>query len=328
MPLHLVPRSLIYVDAVATHGSIQGASRAIGISASAIDRQIVLLEDRFGVQLFDRLPSGMALSAAGEMLIVLVRRWRADENRIWSDVKQMQGVDLGHIRLVTMDSLVNGPIPRFLARVAESFPRVRIDVEIVTPDEAVAALDAGEADIALAFNMKPQRDVHLVWSATLPLVCVVAPGHPLAKKPTVSLREIRSHALVLQSRALAIRRILEARHAWMFSEDRPPVVTNSLQLVKQLALAGTHASLTSELDAARELRDGTLVAIPVSDRTVTPQSIGVAVSSRRTLPRICRAVSELLSEDIRASLADVQDDERDRRTVASDITSAARIASS
>ena len=44
----------------------------------------------------------------------------------------MQGVDLGHIRLVAMDSLANRTIPRFLSRVSAAYPKVRIDVEITT----------------------------------------------------------------------------------------------------------------------------------------------------------------------------------------------------
>ena len=306
MALHLVPRSLQYVEAVAEHGSIQAASRAVGIAASAIDRQIKLLEARLGVQLFDRLTTGMSLSPVGEMFIVLARRWKADENRIWSDVKQMQGVDLGHIRLVTMDSLVNSLLPRFLQHVASVYPKVRIDVEIATPDDAVAVLDAGEADVALAFNLRPQRDVHVMWSEELPLLCVMAPGHPLAVQKEVRLSQVREHPIAVQSPALAIRRILEARHGWMFSGDRPPVVTNSLQLLKQLVVAGTHVALTSELDTAQELLDGRLVAVPVKGDNVVPQSISLVISSRRTLPRIATRVADLLAKDVADTLARVR----------------------
>ncbi|MDN2582107.1 LysR family transcriptional regulator [Aquibium sp. ELW1220] len=306
MALHLVPRSLQYVEAVAEHGSIQAASRAVGIAASAIDRQIKLLEARLGVQLFDRLTTGMSLSPVGEMFIVLARRWKADENRIWSDVKQMQGVDLGHIRLVTMDSLVNSLLPRFLQHVASVYPKVRIDVEIATPDDAVAVLDAGEADVALAFNLRPQRDVHVMWSEELPLLCVMAPGHPLAVQKEVRLSQVREHPIAVQSPALAIRRILEARHGWMFSGDRPPVVTNSLQLLKQLVVAGTHVALTSELDTAQELLEGRLVAVPVKGDNVMPQSISLVISSRRTLPRIATRVADLLAKDVADTLARVR----------------------
>jgi DNA-binding transcriptional LysR family regulator len=306
MALHLVPRVLVYVEAVAEHGSIQAASRATGIAASAIDRQIKLLEDRLGVRLFDRRATGMELSPVGEIFVVLARRWRADESRIWSDVKQMQGVDLGHIRLVTMDSLVNGVLPRFLHHVAETYPGVRIDVEIATPDDAIASLGAGDADLALAFNVRAQRDIHVMWSEELPLLCVCAPAHPLAGETEVRLSQVRDHPLAVQSPALAIRRMLDARHGWVFSGDRPPVVTNSLQLLKQLVLSGSHVALTSELDTAQELLDGTLTARPVVGQNIGGQNIAVVISSKRMLPRIATRIAAVLADDVEALLKSVR----------------------
>ncbi|MFD1343256.1 LysR family transcriptional regulator [Litorisediminicola beolgyonensis] len=300
MSLHLVPRVLRYVEAVAENGSIQAASRALGISASAIDRQIKLLEDRLDLQLFDRQSTGMDTTAAGEMFIVLSRRWRADENAILSDVKQMQGVDLGLVRLATMDSLANGPLPRLLDTIANEFPRVQMEVEIMTPDDAVAALNDGLADLALGFNLKPARDLHILWTADLPLVCVCASDHPVARMSSIQIKEVRAYPLVVQSRALAIRRILEAHHTWLFADAPPPLVTNSLQLLKQMVAAGTHVALTSELDAATELASGRLVAIPISDANIRNQTISLAVSVKRSLPRICTTVSKALIGEISA----------------------------
>ena len=305
MSLHLVPRVLRYVEAVAENGSIQAASRALGISASAIDRQIKLLEDRLDLQLFDRQSTGMETTAAGEMFIVLSRRWRADENAILSDVKQMQGIDLGLVRLATMDSLANGPLPRILAAIAEEFPRVQVEVEIMTPDDAVAAVVDGLADLVLGFNLRPTRDLHILWSADLPLVCVCAPDHPAASRTSIQIKEVRAYPLVVQSRALAIRRMLEARHTWLFADAQPPVVTNSLQLLKQLVGAGTHLALTSQLDAAAELTSGKMVAIPISDAQVRSQSISLALSVKRTLPRICTTVSKVMMREISACVEEV-----------------------
>lgn len=316
MSLHLVPRVLNYIEAVAEHGSIQAASRAINISASAIDRQIVLLEDRLDVQLFDRDSTGMELTVAGEMFVVLSRRWRADENRIFSDVNQMQGVDMGEVRLVTMDSLVNGLIPGFLAKVARDYPRVQIDVEIATPDEALATLIEGKADLALGFNFRPARNIHVLWTTDLPLVCIAAPDHPLASSQRVRIKEVRAHPLVVQSQSLAIRRILDARYPWMFTQARPPVVTNSLQLLKQLVVSGGHVALTSKLDAAPELAGGQLVAMPIVDQAATSQTISLAVSAHRTLPKICRTISSVLEIEITSVLESIPSDDVDEHQLA------------
>nr|WP_067298704.1 LysR family transcriptional regulator [Marinobacterium profundum] len=306
MALHLTPRGLHYVVAVAEHGSIQAASRAIGIAASAIDRQIKILEERLGVLLFDRMTTGMSLSPAGEMFVVLARRWKADENRILSDVKQMQGLDMGHIRVVVMDSLVNGLVPQFLSKMAERYPRVRIDVDVVTPDGAVTALEEGHCDIALAFNLRPQRDVHVLWSADLPLYCIASPDHPLTSSTKVALKDVRDHSIVVQSRALPIRRILEARHSSMFSDGPRLVVTNSLQLLKYLVVAGSHIALTSEMDAAPELLEGRVVAIAVTGINMPSQNISVAINSHRTLPRIAMVVADILAQEAKTMLEAVR----------------------
>lgn len=295
MTLHLVPRGLLYVEAVAEHGSIQAASRVTGISASAIDRQIKLIEDRLGALLFDRQPRGMVLSPAGEMFVMLAQRWHADEARLLSDVKRMQGVDFGHIRLATMDSLVNGVVPQFLGVVARQYPRVRVDVEIDTPDGVARSLEDGTCDLALCFNMQPTRAMHVLWRAELPLYCVAAPQHPLAGHDSVTLKDVRAHAIAVQSRALSIRRMLEARHSWMFETGPPPVVTNSLQLMKQLVLAGDRVALTSEMDVAPELLDGRMIAISVTGAHIATQTISLAVNAGRTLPRIATVIAECLA---------------------------------
>ena len=306
MALYLTPRGLHYIEAVSEHGSIQAASRATGIAASAIDRQIKLLEDRAGVLLFDRMTTGMALSPAGEMFVVLARRWQTDEKKILSDVKQMQGIHMGHIRLVVMDSLVNGLLPWFLSCMAKKYPYVGIEVEVATPDDAVTALDKGDCDIALVFNLRPQRDIHILWSETLPLYCLAHPEHPLSANKKVTLKDIRQHAIVMQSRALPIRRILEARHSGMFSDGPPPVVTNSLQLLKHLVTSGSHVALTSEMDAAPELLDSRMVALSVTGINMPEQNISVAINSRRSLPRIAMVVSELLVTETQAQLEQVR----------------------
>ena len=69
-------RFTLYFDAVVRAGSIRRASERLHISPSAIDRHILLMEENLGVQLFERLPQGLRLTAAGEVLVTHVQRWR------------------------------------------------------------------------------------------------------------------------------------------------------------------------------------------------------------------------------------------------------------
>jgi DNA-binding transcriptional LysR family regulator len=132
---------------------------------------------------------------------------------------------------------------------------------------------------------------------------VVAPGHPLAQRETVSFQEAMAHPVALQSKALTIRRYLEAQYNWLFKEPRRYTETNSLQLVKQLAMGGQHVMFTSELDAAAELADGRLVFLPIRDRGAEPQGISVAVDAARPPGPILKLVAERLITVLQESLA-------------------------
>lgn len=302
----LHPKALRYLAAVAQLGSVQAAAREVSISASAIDRHILLMEEDLGLPLFERQPRGMRLTAAGELLLALSQRWKTDLNRTLSDIKHLQGVSQGQLRLAAMDSHVNGFLPEFVAVVAREHPGIVLEVDIVSTDDAVQRLRAGEVDLAVAFNLKPGRDLHIVASAELPLGCVVAPGHPLATQAHVTFKDVAAWPMAAQSRVLAIRRYLERRHNWLLEEARPPLVTNSLQLVKSLVRSGSHVALTSELDAGPEILAGSLCFVPLKDKSAQPQTVGVAISASRSLPRIARMVAERLGAHVNDYLGQVR----------------------
>lgn len=306
VPASLVPAALRYAEQVARSGSIQRAAKDLNVAASAINRQVLQLEETLGVPLFERVARGMRPTPAGDALVTLARRWMADERRTASELRQLQGVDQGHVRVVAMDSHVNGILPALIADLDARHPRISLDVEVASTDAAVAALTAGDADIAAAFNLPPRRDIHVLWSAELPFGCVIAPDHPLARRGSISLQEVVAHPIVLQSRALMIRRYLEARHGWLFTQERKMVETNSLQLVKILAREEGYVAFTSELDAAPELIAGTLVFRPVRDKGAEPQMVAIAMDGRKPLTRVGRIVAEALERLIDRTIADVR----------------------
>lgn len=299
----LVPAALRYADQVARSGSIQKAARELHVAASAINRQILQLEDELGVPLFERLPRGMRLTASGDALITLARHWLQDERGVVGEIRRLQGVNQGHVSLVAMDSHATSVMPALVRDLGAQHPLVSLSITLATPDDAEAALLTGEADLAAIFNLKPRRELLVLWKSALPLGCVVVPGHPLAQRETVSFQEAMAHPVALQSKALTIRRYLDAHYNWLFKQPRRYTESNSLQLVKQLALGGNHVVFTSELDAAAELASGQLVFIPIRDKGAEPQEISVAVDATKPPGAIVKLVSERLITALQDCLA-------------------------
>lgn len=100
-----------------------------------------------------------------------------------------------------------------------------------------------------------------------------------------------------------MRRYLEKHHSILFADEPQAIVTNSLQLLKRLIVAGEHIALTSQFDAAPELISGDLVFIPVSDWNAAPQTISVVVNAQRNNSLLCRKTADRLCGEVQNYLA-------------------------
>jgi DNA-binding transcriptional LysR family regulator len=302
----LLPIVLRYVDQVARSGSIQGAAKELHIAASAVNRQILQLEEELGVALFERLPRGMRLTPPGATIVTLARRWRSDEQRAGREIRQMQGINQGKVRIVAMDSHATSVLPLLIEDLSAKHPLVSLEIEIAGSDDAVAALLGDRADLAAVFNLTPRRDLHTLWQSDLPFGCIVAPGHPLTTTASASMQQACAYPIALQSKKLLIRRYLESHYSWLFAEARTRVETNSLHLVKTLVQSGKYVAFTSELDAAPELLAGTLCFLPIRDAGVEPQSISLVIDAGRPLSPLVKIVGELLADIVRRRLDQVR----------------------
>ncbi len=80
-----------YFSEVARLGSIRKASESLHVSASAIDRQILNAEAELGVPLFERLPGGLRLTAAGEILMASTGKWEKDYALLLDEIADLEG---------------------------------------------------------------------------------------------------------------------------------------------------------------------------------------------------------------------------------------------
>ena len=85
------------IEAVVRAGSIRKAAEDTNLTASALNRRIQNFEQEFGWPIFERLPRGMRLNPAGELLMQHIRLQRTDLARVQSQVADLSGVRRGHV---------------------------------------------------------------------------------------------------------------------------------------------------------------------------------------------------------------------------------------
>src|SRR5260221_8571658 len=109
------PRIYSYVDAVAHYGSIRRAADALFIASSALNRRILSLEEEMGTTLFERLPRGVRLTAAGELFIDYVHRNLSSLELVGSQIEHLLGFVPWHVPFAGAASLAGALSPHSIA---------------------------------------------------------------------------------------------------------------------------------------------------------------------------------------------------------------------
>jgi DNA-binding transcriptional LysR family regulator len=290
---------LRYVDQVARHRSIRRAAVAMNVASSAINRQILRLERDLGAPLFVRRHDGVSLTPVGAMLLDHVHATLDNFRRVRDEIEGLRGVVTGQVRLAALDSLLVQFIPDTLTAVAERHPNLSFSVTALGPADVAEELRSQRADIAISFVDRRHRDIDVAAEFKASLGAVVVPTHPLAKRRRVSLRDCAGYPAILVQDRMPLTPTLEAEFAARHTVIRGRVVSNSLEFMRAMLLAGLGVGLFTGLGFAREIARGELVHVPLVEPRLRKISIGVMTVRRRVLA----PAAELVLGEIRRNWA-------------------------
>src|ERR1700750_3359135 len=113
-------RIMRYVDEVARTGSIRKAADQLNVTASAVNRRIMDLEDELGAPLFERLPRGVRLTAAGEVFVHYLRKQNGEVGRMKSQIEDLKGLRRGTVRIACSQALALDFLPRAISEFRKS----------------------------------------------------------------------------------------------------------------------------------------------------------------------------------------------------------------
>ena len=285
-------RFLRYVDEVARAGSIRQAADRLHVAPSAVNRRILDIEDELGTPIFERLPRGMRLTAAGELFVRYVRERAAELEQVRSHIEELQGLRRGRVRVVASQALAPAFLPKAVASFRDAHQLAVHEVRIGDHLQAVEELRAFETDLALVFNLGPEADVEVLAEFAQPLVAVMHKDHPLAARASVRVRDCANYPLVLPHRDLGGRQLLEKFLAGTSLKLRPAIESNSFEFLRGCLYHGHAVSFQIAIGMVED--GGALVARPLEDRNFPQGRLALAALRGRQLPVIAHAFAEHL----------------------------------
>lgn len=143
---------LRYLLAVARHGSLSAAARALGVNHSTVLRRISALEARVGARIFDKLPGGYVLTDAGQQMQKVASDMEQAIAAATLGLSDDDNAVSGVLRVTTIDILALYLLPRHIATFHRRHPALRLDLNVA---EASLSLTRREADVAIRATDKP-----------------------------------------------------------------------------------------------------------------------------------------------------------------------------
>ena len=291
---------------VARCGSFSGAADALGYTQPAISRHVALLERETGATLFERRPTGVRLTDAGELLVrhadaILARLRDAEE-----DLDDLLGLRAGRLRMSTITSAAPTIVPLAIMEFRRRLPEVELSVSMVEPPGILSTLRAGDVDIALCndedcLNL-PDVDGALLFEE--PMRIALPRGHRLAGRSRIRLGELAEERWMLGTSNACpdAARFIRACHAEGF-DPRIAFHNDDYTAVLGFVAAGVGVAPVPEMvarNASREVRICTVRGVELTRPIIVVMPAGYQSRPARAMLEVLQEVSAQWHETGRA----------------------------
>jgi DNA-binding transcriptional LysR family regulator len=290
-------RFLRYVDEVARAGSIRKAAEQLHVTASAVNRRVMDLEEELGAPLFERRARGVRLTAAGELFVRYIREQTGDVERMKSQIEDLKGMRRGTVRIACSQALALDFLPREIATYRSKFPLVQFHVQVLDHERAMASLAAFDVDLVLVFRPPFLPNFQPMMSLQQRLVALMAADHPLATRPKIRLGDCVGYPVALAERSLGGRQLLAEVLGRSNLRLNIAAESNSFEFLRGMALRDKAITFQIEIGAVES--EG-LVVRQIDDRDVPRADLVLGQLRGRNLPVAAAKFAEQLARVMEA----------------------------
>ncbi len=201
-------QQLRYLNEVVRQGlNISGAAEALYTSQPGVSKQIRLLEEELGVEIFVRTGKRVvAITEPGKAVLAIVQRMLQDIENLKRAAEEFHSKDRGHLTIATTHTQARYALPPVIKEFIKRYHGVQLGLHQGNPTQIAEAVLSGEVDVGIATESLALYD-ELV---TLPCYewnhCVITPlHHPLLKEKKLSLEKIAQYPIITYDFAFAGR---------------------------------------------------------------------------------------------------------------------------
>jgi DNA-binding transcriptional LysR family regulator len=299
--LKISSRQIALLNALGALGNLRKAAAAIHTTQPAASLLLQQLEERLGVQLFERLPRGMQPTLFGEVMIRYAQGALHEFEYAEAQIAELSRGAAGMVRIGT----VMGPVPTLLTRGVLAFkarhPKVRVSIEVGTSDTLLPALIRGDFDVVLG-RLPDQLDSQgldiQLFEQGEQMRIIARPGHPLSAKNKPALADLAPLTWILHPIDSPMRRQVEnALKAAQLIEPLDIVETSSILATTAMLESSDMIAVVPNDVAEHYARYGMIAVLPI-ELPLAMANLGLLTSRARPTSAAVRSLLTFLNGQI------------------------------
>lgn len=280
-------------------GSFSRAAERAFRTQPAVSLAIRRLEEEIGAPLFDRSQKSPTLTEVGEVFQGYARRIIGLRDEARGVVAELRELRAGRVRAGANESTSLYLLPEIILAFRARHQQVKVEIYRHPSEGLPREVLDGNVDLALTANEPSDRDLEAFPVLKDKLVLILGPGHPLAKRESVSVRELGAESFIAHNVKTASRlKVVEA-----FAKTGTPLnITLELatvETIKRFVQREIGIAFVPRMCVAEELGRGTLSTVPVRGLSYT-RTLWAMYRRGATLSHAASAFLDLLREHARS----------------------------
>ena len=266
--------------AVGTFGGFRRAAEVLNVTQPAVSARIKALERSLGVVLFERGRGGLTLSAAGRALRPHAEQLLHTLAAARQAVHAPRGGEGGALQIAAALSICTYLLPDVLKRFQAEHPKVMVIVRSGHSKEVLEMVLRQETEIGLARSLHHPA-VETVSLREDPLIPVAQRAHAAPRARRARLEEFANRPLIFFDRGSSDWTLTQGLFRRAGLVPNTVLEVDTIEAAKRMVERGLGTAFLPSLAVAREVRQGQLVAIEITDAEPLSRSLDVIHSRQR-----------------------------------------------
>jgi len=289
-------KDLRYLVTVADQRHFGRAAARCFVSQPTLSSQLKKLEQSLGVQLIERAPNNVSLTAAGEAIVARARRILEATDEVVTLARSQHDPLAGRLRVALLPTIGPYLLPRVAPAVRKALPRLELHLYEYQTAPMLQKLHAGELDVGIlalpvdSAGLEARELYREAFSVALP------EHHPLAARHSVRVADLKGEKLLLLEEGHCLRdQALEVCSRAGVHEQQDFRAT-SLETLRQMVASGAGITLLPELAGRGAYRNARGLVLRPFAKPAPVRQVGAlwrkSSARRGAIDALCRVISE------------------------------------